>query len=147
MMMFIRTLMFGALTTLMGATAAHAQVTEAMQFKTTFPFTVGNTKYPAGSFTIKPADDGDNTVLELTNGKITTVVLVEPEAPNPNQAVKDEVVFNKYGDEYVLNEIWDSADGTGARAERSLAETRHAKKHGAPTKESVSSSRGLASGS
>jgi hypothetical protein len=139
----IRTLTFVMLAGLLSATAASAQVTERMQFTTTFPFTAGNTKYPAGSFTISPSDDTDNGVLEISNGTTTTLLVVEPESANPNQPVKDEVVFKKYGDQYVLSDIWDSADGTGARLETSKAEQRHAKK-GAPTKESVSASRGPA---
>ena len=141
------TVMFVAAAALIGATVASAQVTETVQFKTAFPFTVGNTTYPAGSFTIKPADDGDNTLLEVSNGSIATLLLVEPEQPNPNQPVKDEVVFKKYGDRYVLSDIWDQADGTGVRAQPSIAERRHAAKHGEPTRESVSTSKNPASGS
>ena len=142
----VRTMMFVTLTALVGATAAHAQVTDKMEFKTAFPFTVGNTKYPAGSFTVRPADETDPNVLEITNGTITTLVMVEPELPRPTQAVKDEVVFKKYGNEYVLREIWDGADGTGARTEMSPAERHHSKKNGAPTKESVTASK-IGSGS
>jgi hypothetical protein len=142
----IRTLMFVTLTGLVGATTANAQVTETMQFKTAFPFTVGNTTYPAGTFTVKPADDGDNTVLEISDGKTTTLLEVQPETAGPNQRVNDEVVFKKYGNQYVLCDIWDQADGSGVRTETSRAEQRYAKKHGAePTRESVSASRGLSS--
>jgi hypothetical protein len=144
----IRTLTFITLTALLGATAAHAQVTEAVHFKTAFPFTVGNTTYPAGTFTVKPADDGDYSVLEISNGKITTLLEVEPETAGANQRVKDEVVFNKYGDQYVLSDIWDQADQSGVHAQPSKAGQRHAKKHGAePTKESVSTAKGLTAGS
>jgi hypothetical protein len=141
----IRTGMFVVLAGLMGATVASAQVTETIQFQTTFPFTVGNTSYPAGSFTIKPAEDTDLSVLEISNGTTTTLLVVEAESPEPNQPVKDEVVFKKYGDQYVLSDIWDQSDGTGARAEMSRAEQRQAKQQGTPTKESVSTSRRTAS--
>jgi hypothetical protein len=138
----VLSLMFASLTTLIGATAASAQMTERMQFKTTFPFTAGNTTYPAGTFSVKPADDADNTVLEISNGTTTTLLVVQPEELHPNQKVKDEVVFRKYGDRYVLSDIWDASSGTGARAEMSAAERRHAAKHhGKPTKESVPSSK------
>jgi hypothetical protein len=144
----VRTLLFVMLTGLVGATAASAQVTETMQFKTTFPFTVGNTTFPAGSFTVKPADDGDNTVLEISSGKTVALLEVEPETMGPNQQVRDEVVFKKYGDQYVLCDIWDQADGSGVHAQTSRAEQRYAKKHGGePTRESVSVSRGHSSGS
>jgi hypothetical protein len=143
----IRTATFVMLAGLVGASAAHAQVTDTMQFKTAFPFTVGNTTYPAGSFTVKPADDVDLNVMELSNGTTTTLITLEPEMPAPNQSLKDEVVFKKYGDKYVLSDIWDSAAGSGARAEMSTAEKRHAKKNGPPTKESVQCSKLTASGS
>lgn len=140
MRMPVRTLFVAAIA-LLGATAAQAQITETITFKTNFPFTVGNTTYPAGSFNVKRADDTDVSVLEITNGTTATLFAIEPESQAPTQKVKDEVVFKKYGDNYVLSDIWDSVDGTGARAEVSRAEQRHAKKHGTPTKASVKSAR------
>jgi hypothetical protein len=142
MRMPVSTLLCAAAITLIGAMPARAQVTETITFKTTFPFTVGNTTYPAGSFTVKRADDNDLSVLEITNGTTGTIFEVQPESAPPTEKVKDEVVFKKYGEHYVLSDIWDSADASGARAQVSRAEQRHAKKHGGePTKTSVKSSR------
>lgn len=148
MRMPVPTLLCAAALALIGATSVHAQVTETITFKTTFPFTVGNTTYPAGSFTVKRADDNDLSVLEITNGTTATIFEIEPESAAPTQKVKDEVVFKKYGEHYVLSDIWDSADASGARAQVSRAEQRHAKKHGGePMKTSVKSSRAKMSGS
>jgi hypothetical protein len=145
----LRMLMFVPLVGLLGVTAAHAQVTETIQFKTAFPFTVGDTTLPAGHYTIRPANDGtDLSVLEISNGMRSALLLVEPESPrNINQPVKDEVVFNKYGDRYVLSDIWDAADGSGSHVEMSPAEQRQIAQSGSPTQESVNSVRGDASGS
>jgi hypothetical protein len=143
----IRTLGFVMLMGLAGAAAASAQVTETIEFQTTFPFTVGNTTFPAGSFSVKPADDTDQTVMELSNGTTTALIVVEPQSADVNDRVKDEVVFNKYGDQYVLSQIWDAADQTGVRTETSVAEKRQAKKLGTPTRESVTASRRTRSGS
>jgi hypothetical protein len=144
----IRVMGFAVLAALAGVATAQAQITVPMEFKTAFSFSAGNTTFPAGRFTIRPVDDNEPSVLELSNGTVTTLVVVQPQSGNANDPVKDVVVFNKYsGDQYVLSEIWDSTDQSGARTEASVVEQRHAKKHGTPAKESVTATRRTGTGS
>jgi len=138
----IRLMGFAMLAGLASVATAQAQVTVRMEFDTSFAFSAGNATFPAGHFTIRPVDDNEQTVLELSNGIVTTLVVVQPQSGKVNDPVKDIVVFNKYGgDQYVLSEIWDSADQAGARTEASVVERRHARKHGHPAKESVTARR------
>lgn len=138
----IRVMGFAMLAGVASVAAAHAQVTVPIEFNTSFSFSAGNSTFPAGHFTIRPVDDNEQTVLELSNGTVTTLIVVQPQSGNVNDPVKDIVVFNKYGgDQYVLREIWDSADQSGARTEESVIQRRHARKHGAPAKESVTARR------
>jgi hypothetical protein len=58
-----------------------------------------------------------------------------------------QVVFNKYGDQYVLSQIWDTADGSGAKLEATPVERRLAEQRGSPTTESVNASGRVTSGS
>jgi len=66
-----------------------------------FDFTVGNTLLPAGSYTIAAEDTG---VIKIrnTDGRI---VLLSTTTPDGKEAKTDELVFNKYGDQYFLREI------------------------------------------
>jgi hypothetical protein len=136
----MRTLMFVPLIGLIGVTQAHAQVTETMRFQTTFPFTVGEITYPAGTYTIRPANDQAN-IMEISSGTKATIFTVDFEKAGPNRQVQDQVVFNKYGDQYVLSQIWDTADRSGAKLEATSVERRLAEQRGSATTESVAASR------
>ncbi len=137
----MRTLMFVPLIGLIGVTQAHAQVTEMMRFHTTFPFIAGDVTYPAGTYTIRPADNQANIMEISHNGMNASVFTVDFEKPSPNRQVLDQVEFNKYGDQYVLSQVWDTADGTGAKVEATPVERRLAEQRGSATTESVSAAR------
>jgi hypothetical protein len=75
-------------------------------------------------------------VLELSDGKVT--VLLETEGTRPSRPPsKSEVTFNKYGDTYVLREIWDAEAQSGAVMVSSRAEKRHEKANGKATQQGV----------
>src|SRR6267143_6876908 len=89
---------------LIGAQPAEAQVTGPVEFTTTFPFLAGNATVPAGSYTITPDDDNPE-ILEL-RGQHTGVffeVTIPQGARTPD---KTEVVFKRYGQAYVLKDVW-----------------------------------------
>jgi hypothetical protein len=120
---------------------AGVQIINRVTFSTTFPFTVGNTKFPAGSYSIKPLDD-DSEIMEISSADGKTSALFETMATElPKTPSKGEVVFKKYGDNYVLSEIYEPGSKTGAMTIKSHAERQHAKKGSTPTKESVSTTK------
>jgi hypothetical protein len=95
-----------------GVQNASAQVTYPVEFTTSFAFTVGNTTVPAGSYTINPDDDNPG-MLRLTGAH--TSVFVETQNAEARQIPsKTEVVFNRYGDGYVLKAIWIEGSNEGA---------------------------------
>jgi len=97
----------GGIVLLTGVHAAEAQVTGPVEFATTFPFTVGNTTVPAGRYTIRP--DADNPqILELT-GPRTGVFFEVMQAAGTSD--KTEVVFKRYGQGYVLKDVWIAGSG------------------------------------
>jgi hypothetical protein len=105
---------------------ASAQITDPIEFTTAFPFTVGNSTVPAGSYTIRP-DDDNSQILELTGNN--TAVLFQGQAAVAKQTPsKTEVVFNRYGNTYVLKSLW--IEGSNDGLETTAAEgERHAAKH------------------
>jgi hypothetical protein len=121
------------------AGTANAQVLDKMTFKTDFPFVAGNTTLPAGTYTLTPADD-DPSVVEVSNGKASVLLETEGERPSRPPA-KSEVSFNKYGDTYVLHEIFDADSQTGAVMVPSRAEKRQQKAHATPTEHTVATSK------
>ena len=96
---------------LAGIQNASAQVTDPVEFTTSFPFTVGYASVPAGRYTIRPDDDNPG-IFQLTGAR--TNVLFQTENTSTREAPsKTEVVFKRYGDGYVLKDIWVAGSTTG----------------------------------
>ena len=111
---------------LAGVQNASAQITDPVEFTTSFPFTVGYATVPAGSYTIRP-DDDNPAVFELT-GEHGSVFFETNGAQSRETPSKTEVVFKRYGGDYVLKDIWVEGSDTGAETTTVEAE-RHAAKH------------------
>ena len=109
-----------------GVQNASAQITLPIEFTTSFPFTVGYTTVPAGSYTIRP-DDDNPAIFELT-GAQTSVLFQTINAQARETPSKTEVVFKRYGDGYVLKDIWLEGSDSGAETIEVEGE-RHAAKH------------------
>jgi hypothetical protein len=106
-----------------GVQNASAQIIDPVEFTTSFPFTVGNTTVPAGSYTIRPDDDNPQ-ICELIGTNESVLFLVEP-ADARVMPPKSEVVFSRYDNRYVLKSIW--LEGSTSGAETMSAEgERHA---------------------
>ena len=112
---------------LAGVQSASAQITNAVEFTTTFPFTVGQATVPAGSYTIRP-DDDNPAVFELT-GSHESVLFEANSAQARETPSKTEVVFRRYGEGYVLKNIWVEGSEIGAEATTVEAERHVAKRH------------------
>src|SRR5689334_10159925 len=97
------------------ASLAHAQITESIRFTTTFPFTAGQVALPAGTYSIAPTPTNPD-LLALSDGRRTVAILeADPAANDPRGLIEpDEVVFTRTGDSYVLCQVWDEADRSGA---------------------------------
>jgi hypothetical protein len=122
----------GTILVLAGVQNASAQVVDAVGFTTSFPFSVGNTMVPAGSYTITP-DDDNPAILELTGGR--TAVLFDTRSADARQTPsKTEVVFKRYGDGYVLKGIWIEGENTGAET-LPVEREKHMAKHPGATAE------------
>jgi len=69
-----------------------------------FQFHAGNAKLPAGRYTIHRLDDSDEAVLEITSadGRVSAVFSIEASQASTTP-VKNELIFNKYGDRYFLS--------------------------------------------
>lgn len=110
---------FGALMTLIVAFAiaapmVHAQSQTIMKANVPFGFNVGSTYMPAGSYEVR-ALGSRATLIQSKNGHDKVLALFSP--AGPSKAVDEtKLVFNKYGDRYVLAQIWTSTSGEGLQA-------------------------------
>ena len=128
-----RIMLFTAAATVSGAALAHAQVSDPVEFTTTFPFTVGNTTMPAGAYEIR-RDIDNGTVYRIESAKqhIGTLFEVEPTSVNKPPS-KSEVVFKRYGQGYVLKSVWEEGSSEGIQAVVAEAERHHVKGGGTVT--------------
>ena len=108
-----------------------AQIETSVEFTTSFPFTVGNATLPAGRYTISPADDEEPLVFRIEGAHASVFFLTE-RAQTSQAPSKTEVEFSRYGNLYVLKNIWLEGSEIGHLAETALGE-RHAVKRGAPS--------------
>jgi hypothetical protein len=118
--------------TLVAVQVPSAQVTGNVEFTTSFPFVVGNTTVPAGSYTLR-ADDDNPEIMELRGPQTTVLFEVQP-TEALDVAPQTEISFQRYGDTYVLKTV--SLEGSAEGAESVTAEAeRHQAKNGTPTGE------------
>ena len=97
-----------------------------------FDFSVAGQKLPAGKYRINRAQQGNGDMvvqISSTDGHSNITRLTIPVMAN-RPAENSKLVFNRYGDEYFLSEIWPAGGVTGrelhkSRAERELARKAH----------------------
>jgi hypothetical protein len=125
----------GGILVLAGVQNASAQLDETVEFTTSFPFTVGYATVPAGTYTVRPDDDNPR-ILELSGGH-TAVLFQTYIVEATKRPAKTEVVFKRYGDGYVLKEVWLEGSDSGAETTTVEAEHHAAKRRGETGEERV----------
>jgi hypothetical protein len=123
----------GGILVLAGVQNASAQIEYALDFTTSFPFTVGSATVPAGSYTIRP--DGDSPDLLQLSGKDVNVFFAANRAEARERPAQTEVVFKRYGDGYVLKDIWLEASSGGYETLAAEGERHLTKRHGSASSE------------
>ena len=97
---------------LLAGRPAQAQLAEYMTFRTTFPFIVGNARMPAGAYAIRRTDESQ--AVYLVSGPRSVFLVANPTSRPPSiDPAKDEVIFQKFGDQFVMSEVWEGDESTG----------------------------------
>jgi hypothetical protein len=125
--------------TLAGVQNASAQVTDPIEFTTSFGFTAGSATLPAGTYTIRPDEDAPDILL-LT-GAQGSVFLPTDSAEARDVPSKTEVVFARYGSGYVLKNIWVAGSLSGAVSKMAEGERHMAKQGGSNGEQRVAALR------
>ena len=112
-------------------TKAQAQIVGTLEVDVPFQFHVGNVKLPPGKYNIHVLDNSDLTVMEITNADGSSSALFEVrDAETKSAPGKSELVFNKYGNRYFLEKLFDESNPSGSAVVKSGYEKRIAQ--GAP---------------
>jgi hypothetical protein len=104
-----------------------AQVGNGVKFTAPFPFYVGDTKLPSGSYSHTQPEDLDFQValIRSADGSHSAIIAVNPtdSLQTPSQST---VIFKKYGDNLYLNRVIVEGEDTGMVALSTKAEKKAA---------------------
>jgi len=104
---------------------ARAQVIDPLEANVPFEFHVGNSTLPAGKYVIQPLDDSDLTVLEIRSADGSTAAFFDVQAVEAkSEPAKNEVIFKKYGNRYLLANVFEEGNRSGDRVIESRDERR-----------------------
>ncbi len=111
--------------TLIYPNQAHAQLIGSMEADIPFQFHAGDTKLPAGKYIIRMLDDSDLTVMEISKPDGSVAALFQVHAAEANSSPrKSELIFNKYGNKYFLEKLFDEGEADGSQVAESNYEKR-----------------------
>ena len=107
---------------------AHAQIGgDVLKVKIPFNFSVGMQTFPAGEYSIKPLLPHSMLLRNQSGQVLTSIATNSIESAEAPRSVK--LVFNGYGGQYFLTQIWKAGDSTGQELIKSSAEIEMARKH------------------
>jgi hypothetical protein len=99
-------------------TIASAQ-SQVVQAKIPFAFHYGSQRMPAGMYQLEIQSSGH--VILLRGRSASGFLLANPETTT-SAAGTGKLVFNRYGDQYFLSEIWPKGSATGERCVKTRQE-------------------------
>lgn len=95
---------------------ANAQIIGGLQANIPFQFHAGAANLPAGTYRIRMLDDNNLTLMEISNLDGTRSALFQVQDTEANSTpAQSELIFNKYGDQYFLAELFDEGDASGSK--------------------------------
>lgn len=104
---------------------AHAQLVGSMEADIPFQFHAGDAKLPAGKYVIRMLDDSDLTIMEISRPDGSVAALFQVHSAEANSTPrKSELIFNKYGNRYFLNKLFDEGEPSGSQVVESNYEKR-----------------------
>ena len=104
---------------------AHAQLVGTMEADIPFQFHAGDAKLPAGKYVIRMLDDSDLTIMEISRPDGSVAALFQVHSAEANSTPrKSELIFNKYGNRYFLNKVFDEGEPSGSQVAESNYEKR-----------------------
>ena len=92
-----------------GVAGVRAQAPSKVQLNIPFEFTAGKTTLKSGVYIIKRLS-GENVILRSEDGKSSVVLNAPVSLTSSDPEAVERLVFSRYGEEYVLSQIWLTAD-------------------------------------
>ncbi|HEY3040590.1 MAG TPA: hypothetical protein VGJ66_17765 [Pyrinomonadaceae bacterium] len=102
--------------------SANAQLSYPVRAKIPFDFSVGDKKLQAGQYTFSRLSPGSKIMLASSADANTSVFQSTFGIQVLNAKNESKLVFNKYGDQYFLEQIWLSGQQEGTQVPESRSE-------------------------
>ncbi len=112
------------MTGVLGA-SAEAQGNGCPQLRASIPFEfkVGKATLPAGDYEIQcSSSTTDQKILQLSERDKSGQALIRTSVVNGTRGRITRIVFNRYGDQYFLTQLWMAGEATGMQVLKSRAE-------------------------
>src|ERR1700739_794896 len=104
-------------------TKSQAQIVGDLVADIPFQFHAGNARLPAGKYTIPVLAASDLMLREITSADGSTSALFEVRDREAKSAPgKSELIFNKYGNRYFLEELFEESNPSGSAVLKSAYE-------------------------
>ncbi len=102
--------------------SARAQASFPLAANIPFDFVVGKQTLPAGEYRIEQPSSNSVLLIRSTDGHTSTIVMTMAALANDWQS-ESKLVFNRYGDQYFLSQIWTAGNKSGRELYKSPRET------------------------
>lgn len=123
----IRSIAIPGLFFMLAIASVKAQTPSRIEVDLPFDFSAGDAQLKAGSYSVKRAS-GNVLAVRSVNGSKTTLINAPLTIGSRESKAGERLVFNKYGDQYFLSQVWLSVD-TGRQLFTSDAETKAAREY------------------
>jgi hypothetical protein len=94
---------------MLAAASIQAQTPTKIQVQIPFDFAAGTSQFKAGAYVVKRISDR-TLALRTVDGKKTALLNAPLSLHETNSNTGERIVFNKYGDQYFLAQVWLQAD-------------------------------------
>ncbi len=107
--------------------SARAQASFPLGANIPFDFVVGKQTLPAGEYRIEQLSSDGVLLVRSTDGHTSIIVMTMAALANDWQS-ESKLVFNRYGGQYFLSQIWTAGNKSGRELYKSPRETELARK-------------------
>ena len=121
-----------------GASKAQAQVVGSVEADIPFQFHAGDAKFAPGKYTVRMLDDSDLMIMEISSADTRHSALFQVRQTEAKMdPAKTELVFNQYGDNYFLSQVFDEGNKYGSEVLESHYEKMMKKGGGQPVEHRI----------
>jgi|SRR5215470_2548410 len=104
-----------------GSVYAQFSLANHIEANVPFDFMVGDTLFPAGQYTVGPIAEQTTLVIKSVKDTRSKFMISQAAVANKPQETS-KLVFHKYGDRYILSQIWVQGESRGRELPRTRLE-------------------------